>query len=179
MKQPMTVLTSSSTAEWYTPPYIVEMAREVMGKIHLDPASHAIPQKWINADIFYSKEENGLNHKWHGNVWLNPPYGKIGRQSSQGAWAQYLLNEYREERVSHAILLTKTVPGYAWWDHMFHGYWPGLVCISKGRIEFVASDGETRGKSKSASSFWHLSPHPSDSRKFRDVFSKMGRIIEI
>lgn len=64
------------TVEWYTPQRYIEMAREVMGTIDLDPASNAIAQEWIKARVFYSQEEDGLSQEWFGNVWINPPYGR-------------------------------------------------------------------------------------------------------
>jgi hypothetical protein len=35
--------------EWYTPQFIIDLAREVLGVINVDPASNLIVQKWIYA----------------------------------------------------------------------------------------------------------------------------------
>ena len=78
-------------------------------------------------------------------------------------------------QVSQAILLTKTVPGYVWWERLFR-MWP--VCMCEERIEFIQLDehGEVKdtGKAKAGSSFWYLG---GSRRKFDKVFSEFGRVI--
>ncbi len=49
MSQPMSILTSQGTIEWYTPPDIIERARALLGAIDLDPASSDTAQHWIQA----------------------------------------------------------------------------------------------------------------------------------
>lgn len=135
MKQAMQVLTSSLTNEWYTPYTITDMAREVMGHIGLDPASDIAAQSWILAGRYYTAEEDGSLIDWYGNIWLNPPYGRVGRMSSQEYWMRKVLRDYQCGRVSSAIVLTKTVPGYKWWDKLFNDFIP--VCITRGRLSFA------------------------------------------
>ena len=67
------ILHSNQTAEWYSPRYIVEGARHVIGGITLDPASCDAANEVIKADFIYTKEYSGLEHVWTGNVFLNPP----------------------------------------------------------------------------------------------------------
>ncbi len=64
---------SSKSPEHYTPGYIVELAREVMEGIDLDPASCALANTMVRADEFFTKEQNGLSLPWRGSVFLNPP----------------------------------------------------------------------------------------------------------
>jgi hypothetical protein len=71
----MAVRHTSGTAEHFTPPGIVAMAREALGGITLDPASCAEANAWIKAERFYSTREDGFIKPWHGRVFLNPPGG--------------------------------------------------------------------------------------------------------
>src|SRR5690606_2829141 len=64
----------SGDNEWYTPAKYVEMARTVMGRIDVDPASNDHAQQTVKAATYYTAETNGLNKEWHGTVWMNPPY---------------------------------------------------------------------------------------------------------
>ena len=67
---------SSASAEHYTPRWIVELAREVMGGIDCDPATCLEAQEWIQAKVFYTIKTDGLKHPWLGRAWINPPGDK-------------------------------------------------------------------------------------------------------
>lgn len=66
----------SGVTEYYTPEEIVELAREVLGKIDLDPASSLIANETVKADKIFTIEDDGLAHKWSGNVFMNHPFSK-------------------------------------------------------------------------------------------------------
>ena len=55
------------TNEWLTPRWILEK----LGEFDLDPCAYP---NWITAKNHYY--EGGLEQKWYGRVWLNPPYGR-------------------------------------------------------------------------------------------------------
>lgn len=101
--QTFELITSSETNEWYTPPWLITIAREFYdGEIDLDPASCELAQSWIKAKKYYTKEQNGFGHKWIGRiwlgkVWLNPPYGSKSQTNyGTNVWcslaAQYFTN---------------------------------------------------------------------------------------
>lgn len=95
---------SMTTAEWYTPSYIVEAARATMGGIDLDPASSAIANETVKAATFYTAEDDGLVQPWEGRVFLNPPGGKhaSGKSLANLFWAR-LVDHYRAGLVPQAI----------------------------------------------------------------------------
>ncbi len=68
---------STESVEHYTPRWVVDGARTLMGGIDLDPASCAKANKYIRAAEFYTKRSNGLTKSWHGRVFLNPPGGLV------------------------------------------------------------------------------------------------------
>ena len=175
MKQSMQVLTSSETNEWWTPPEMLAAVRDVIGDIELDPASCAAANEFVRAERIYTIEDNGLSQFWDArSLFLNPPYGKIGNRSGQDVWMEYLIAQLGS--IDMCIALTKTVPGYVWWDRLFRGGWPGLLCITEGRLSFLSSNGETRGQSKAASSLWYYGPYGNE---FRERFECVGRVLSM
>ena len=62
--------------EWYTPRRYLDAAVDVMGGIDLDPASSARAQRHVKAANYFTVKQDGLQKKWSGRVWLNPPYAK-------------------------------------------------------------------------------------------------------
>ncbi len=171
MRQDMSVLVSSESNEWYTPPEYVDLARHVMGGVDLDPASSEEANHLVRASRYLTIQDDGLSVDWNGRVWLNPPYGKYGQKPAQGVWADRLEMEFCMGRVQQAVLLTKTVPGYQWWEVLFRR-WP--VCMARERIWFIPAGGGDAGQAKAGSSFWYLGPLVD---KFQEVFSQIGRVI--
>lgn len=78
------VMQSSESNEYYTPAIYLEAARAVMGSIDLDPASCEKANKTVQATKFHTIETDGLSQPWHGNVWLNPPYGRLAGDKPSG-----------------------------------------------------------------------------------------------
>ncbi|WJZ69968.1 DNA N-6-adenine-methyltransferase [Vibrio phage PVP-XSN] len=67
----------SGNFEWYTPPKIMDLVRELLGGIELDPASNDIANKLVKADRIFTKEDNGLERDWKAEtLWLNHPFSK-------------------------------------------------------------------------------------------------------
>ena len=66
----------SGDTEYYTPGFIVEAARRVMGGIDLDPFSSAAANVLVQAGKFFTKEEDGLSRGWFGRFWMNHPFGR-------------------------------------------------------------------------------------------------------
>jgi hypothetical protein len=90
----------ATTDEWYTPAAYVDAARAVLGDIDVDSATCAFAQSRIKAAQFYTKQDDGLAQRWHGRVWLNPPYSLVAEFVSK------LVSEIQAGRITAAILLT-------------------------------------------------------------------------
>jgi len=164
-----TIAFSSNTNEWHTPGKYIEAARTVMGHIDLDPASNARANLVVRADLFYTSDQNGLKQDWFGRVWLNPPYGKIGNESSQGIWSAKLMGDYYSGKVKEGIVLLNLVPGYNW----FRSLWSFPVCIPDHCISFIpgAGGGKT-GKAKVSSCFFYIGH--DNAGLFCEVFKQFG-----
>jgi ParB family chromosome partitioning protein len=122
----------SGSSEWWTPPLYADKAREVMGRIDLDPASCAGANENIRATQFYDISTNGLVQIWFGCIWMNPPYTRSG---IQGKFVQKLMDEYKADRVEQAIVLLNANSIASTWFTPLHDF---PMCIKRSpRIEFI------------------------------------------
>ena len=134
---------STGDNEWYTPLYLIEAARKVMGGIYMDPASCPEANQTVRAQRIYTQDDDGLSKPWAGPLWLNPPYGLIPVSPSsrvpnwQGksamlVWTTKLIEEHTKGNVSQAVLLTKADPKEKW----FQVLWDYPICFMINRVYF-------------------------------------------
>jgi hypothetical protein len=180
---------SDDSAEWYTPSPLVEAAREVMGGIDLDPASHEEANITVRADRFFTEADNGLIKPWHGRVFLNPPGGQVA-----GFWLK-LVTEWEAGRISCATWIGYSLeqlqtlqvacdPSGALTPLDF------AICYPKRRIAFVENEAKkaeriakqiaagkkpSKGNSPSHGNYIAYLGYRED--KFLDVFSRFGRVV--
>lgn len=158
---------SSESPEWYTPPEIAALVREVM-PINLDPASCYAAQQVIHADAYFDAQMNGLHpmRRWDGRVFLNPPYGR-----EIGKWVERLISEYKAAHTIEAILLTPARPDTEWFG-LLRDY---PRCFVTGRLKFWT--GETPDDQQEAAPFpsalFYLGNRFA---RFAEAFSTIGDI---
>jgi ParB family chromosome partitioning protein len=158
-----------SNNEWYTPSRYIEAARSVMGGIDLDPASCELANRTVQATRYYSKEDNGLTQEWHGNVWLNPPYGKIyGNISLMKLFLTKLEGELAAGRVQQAIVLATCDCDEKW----FQLLWNGLICFTDHAVWFHRPNA-ANSKQFLGSIFAYLGPKEDT---FTNIFSQFGPV---
>lgn len=144
--------TSSETVEWYTPAIYIKSARDVMGDIDLDPATCAEAQATVKARQFFTKETDGLAQKWHGRVWLNPPYGREEDGGSTVAkWVHKVVTAYLTHEIEQAVILINATADRAWFDEL----WPFPVCFVGKRIKFYGPN-NTNGNPTVGNAFVYL-----------------------
>jgi hypothetical protein len=157
--------TSNESNEWYTPPEYIELARDVMGNIDLDPASHSLPQTWIKASQTFTAKDNGLNHQWTGRVWLNPPYS-----SGLHYWIDKIITTYEQGHVSQAVLLLKPAVGSSWYQRLTADF---PRCEPHKRIRFINAEGIPQKSPVHGNTFIYLGDNIP---RFAEVFETIGNI---
>lgn len=150
--------------DFYTNKVIIDAARELMGTIDLDPASHPVANREVKAFRFYSKQENGLNWPWGGNVWLNPPF------SAWQEWVPKVRGEWKSGRINQMCVLSamRTVTAQYFGPLISDCV---AVCIIRGRIRFwggVAGDSPDDGHA-----IFYFGKQPC---RFRDCFRHLGSV---
>lgn len=128
---------NSGNNEWYTPEKYVEMAREVLGHIDLDPASSKIANETVKADRYFTEEENSLNKVWYGKVWMNPPYGT----DLIGQFTEKFADEYIAGNITEGIVLVNNATETAWFSDMIQS--ASAVVFPRGRIRYYSPQKES------------------------------------
>jgi hypothetical protein len=159
-------VTSSLSAEWYTPAPYVEAAREVLGTIDLDPASCELANRTVKAARFFDAGADGLTRAWYGRVWLNPPYGPLC-----APFVARALAEHAAGRVPAAVLLLNAYSVDTRW---FRPLWDELLCFSYDRIHMFGLDGEA-ARPSAGSVFVYLG---TDRGRFARVFETFGAVVQ-
>lgn len=102
---------SALTNEQYTPGHIVEMVREVLGSIDVDPATSLLANKTVKAARFWTADdepETTFDAPWEGNVFLNPPGGQkmvllgTGFNSNPSLFWAKMMHEWDQEKTMRA-----------------------------------------------------------------------------
>ena len=121
---------STGENEWYTPANHIEIARQVLGEIDLDPASNAEANKIVKAKKYFSEEDDGLSKEWSGRVWLNPPYSR----DLMGPFVNKLIESYKSGAVPAAIMVSHNNTDTAWFHSLSEV--ASAVCFPRQRIKF-------------------------------------------
>lgn len=172
----MQVQHSSRHDFWETPNHILDLVREALGGINLDPASSERANRRVKADIFYTKLEDALIKPWAPgmSVYLNPPGGKTGNKSNTRLfWARMM--QYREGGgLAHGVFAMFSVEGLqtTQGDHPCAMDFP--ICVPKKRVHWVLP-GEDKSAPSHSNAFVYVPGYLDFSERFVDVFSTLGK----
>jgi hypothetical protein len=158
------VSNNSGNSEWYTPQEYVDAAREVMGFIDTDPCSIDHANEVVQAETFYTAEQNGLAMEWHGSVFVNPPYG----DGAVCEFATKLLIERDAGRTKQAVFLVNNCTETKWFQMLIcHA---AAVCFPCGRISFWSPDKNSKSPLQ-GQAILYFGPH---AKRFKAVFGSFG-----
>ena len=159
---------NSGNFEWYTPSEYIEAAREVMGSIDVDPATTEQVNKNIKAEIFYTKETDGITKEWKGNIWMNPPYShKLVAQ-----FTSKLLEKIESGEVKQAIVLVNNATETKWFQAMLKMC--VAICFPKGRIRFINLQGVKTSTPLQGQTFFYFGAKLVE---FKTIFTNFGTIL--
>lgn len=155
---------NSGDNEWYTPPNILEAARQVLGTIDLDPASSPFANKAVGATKFYSSKDDGLTKHWSGRVWMNPPYAKE-------LMAKFATKLLESRDVKEAIVLVNNATETSWGQALLLRC--NAVCFPNSRIKYLKIDGK-KNTPLQGQMIVYFGDSPDT---FKKVFSKLGAVL--
>jgi hypothetical protein len=157
---------NSGNNEWYTPAPFIAAAREVMGRIDCDPASSPIANATVQAERFFTAEDDGLQQDtWGECVWMNPPYA----QPLIGQFADALAERVRHGEVQQACVLVNNATETAWFQTMLGV--ASAVCLLRGRVKFLDPEGNPSGAPLQGQAVLYIGPNVGE---FAEAFSGYG-----
>ncbi len=177
----MRVFKLSGSCEWYTPSHVLELVRELYapGVIDLDPCSSREANTRVGATTYHDAAADGLSEEnaWEGNVFVNPPFGKISGRSMQGAFFKRCAREYEAGSVKQAVLLLRAGVGYGWFAEVMR--YP--FCFVTRRLAFVRQVPQAEGElqweqqvqNPAGSVIVYMGPRAA---KFAELFSRIGSV---
>lgn len=157
---------TSGAVDWYTPQFIVDAARSVLGSIELDPASCEAANRWIKAKRIYTKDDDGLAHEWSAStVWMNHPFGR----KSNRQWIEKLLGHYADNDIDAACCITYACTSESWFQPLFN--FP--QCWLYPRLNYVDANGFTLRGVPKGSVVTYLG---NKAYSFARIFRKYGAV---
>lgn len=162
------VANNSGENEWYTPAKFIESARTVMGGIDTDPASNLLANQTVKANIYYTKDDDGLIKEWFGNVWMNPPYA----QPLISEFSDALVNKYKTGEFNQACVLVNNATDTAWLQNMLSLC--SSICFIKTRVKFIDKDGKPSGAPLQGQVILYYGPNVD---LFNHEFSQYGTVM--
>lgn len=152
--------------DWYTPIWVLEAVRNVMGEIDLDPCSCDKANKTVKANNFFSKQDDGLSKAWCGNIWLNPPYSMPLIKE----FTDRLLEEWIEGWVDQACVLTRNATETKWCQSLLKE--SDRFCFLNKRVSFWHPD-KPVGSDKCGHVIFYFGKNTED---FERIFSAYGLV---
>lgn len=129
--------------QYATPPSLWRPLARSIGGFDLDPASGA--ESTPIASDRYTKKDDGLSQSWHGDVWLNPPFGDSPSTgpSKREKWLKKSRQEANRDEVRSVTVLLPVDTSTQWFhDHVIEA--PIFCLMGPGRMNFEGeSDGST------------------------------------
>lgn len=130
LKRKPHVSQNSGDNEWYTPQSYVNAARDVLGKIDLDPASSEEANKVVKAENIFTAADDGLKRDWAGKLWLNPPY----TSDLVGKFIEKLAASVESGKVTEALVLVNNATETKWFARLVSI--SSCLCFPTGRVKF-------------------------------------------
>lgn len=113
---------SSASDDWETPQWLFDRL-DAEFSFELDVCASS---KNAKCKRFFTKEENGLEQRWTGTCWLNPPYGK-----EIGQWLDKAVQSARDGATVVCLVPARTDTSW-WWRTATKGE----VRLLRGRLKF-------------------------------------------
>jgi hypothetical protein len=177
----MNIQHSQRTDEWGTPKSIMNLVRDLLGTIDLDPASDAHFNRTVDAYYFFTKEDgDSLTRPWltpaaptEAAIFLNPPGGKTCNKSNVVLFWQKLMDEVDAGHVKHAIFMGFSIECLQTTQQCSRAVPSYPICIPRSRLRFDRKSGLYNAPSH-ASVIAYIPGTVDETERFISIFQGVG-----
>lgn len=121
-------LFSSKDQTWETP---IDLFNKIDEVFKFDVDVCAVPET-AKCQKYFTPEINGLDQKWSGSCWMNPPYGR-----EQIKWITKAYEDSKANNATVVCLIPARPDTKVWQDIIFKN--ASAICFIKGRLKFGGS----------------------------------------
>lgn len=175
----MNIQHSSRSDEWYTPDYIIEKVRSLLGTIDFDPASSTLANAKVQACKFFTKDDDALTTEWlPGTLFCNPPGGKIKNKSKTALFWEKLMCWRESGNLTHGVFLAFSLEALQTSQGKgckAIGEFP--FCVPKSRIKFVLPNGSIPTAPSHSNVLVYVPGTVDKTEEFYNIFSALGNVI--
>jgi hypothetical protein len=131
---------NANSSEYATPPSLWRPLATAVGGFDLDAAAGC--EDVEIADSRLTKEDDSLSCSWHGDVWLNPPWGdkQSKGQQTKAKWLAKARREANRDCVRTITVLITCDPTTDWFQK--HVVEAPVICLMNHRVQFIGQSSE-------------------------------------
>lgn len=180
---------TSNKSNWITPPWLIEAARGVLGRIDLDPASSTQANETVQAQAYFDEQRDGLLEQWRLSlhfpkprcIWLNPPGGKTpsGESQTKRFWQRLLRERKHNVEFGHALFLAFSIETAQTTQlKCEHSLLSFPTCFLKRRVAYINPEtGKPTTGMTHSSCITYISGRLDHTEQFVNIFSQFGEIV--
>ena len=165
---------NSTSVHWGTPENYLQVVREFLGGIELDPCSN--DYSIVGAKVEYKLPIDGLIETWdYKTIFVNPPYGRDKeRGTSIKDWLKKCYSSY--VKGSEVLALVPVATNTSHWKEYVFGKASAVCFLKDSRVKFL-EDGEPTGTG--APMACSIIYYGKDVNGFVEHFSILGSVISM
>ena len=156
--------------DWNAPPKYVELVKNMLGNIDLDPCSNEFSM--VDAKVKYILPTDGLSNSWDAKtIFVNPPYGRdVDRKTSLYDWIKKGMDS--SKLGSEVLYLIPVATNTRHFKDIIFKQAKGICFLSDTRLKFWNCGSEDKKGAPMACCIVYFG---QDYDKFYEVFKLSGK----
>lgn len=157
----------SADVDFWTPSALFEAVNKKFGPFTLDAAASRENTKCTS---YFTEEQDGLNQKWTGVVWCNPPYGRETKASrGTAAWFRKAVAEIDKGHAERIVILAPSYTDLAYFHEVIFPRVNTIIYI-KSRVKFDGPNICKGGTARHASALYVFEKSKSRGIKIGSIY---------